>query len=56
MQEKTPITIYHVLARGVIIKDFHLLVAHCKGMDNTFLPGGHVERFGPKVKATSRSY
>ncbi|TCZ71835.1 NUDIX domain-containing protein [Paenibacillus albiflavus] len=34
---------YHVLARGVIIHDNHLLVAHCIGMDNTFLPGGHVE-------------
>lgn len=34
---------YHVLARGVILSDGFLLVAHCKGMDNTFLPGGHVE-------------
>lgn len=51
MQEKTPITKYHVLSRGVIIKDFHLLVAHCKGMDNTFLPGGHVE-FHESMKTT----
>ncbi|WP_308531512.1 NUDIX domain-containing protein [uncultured Paenibacillus sp.] len=43
MQEKNPITKYHVLARGVTIMDRRLLVAHCKGMDNTFLPGGHVE-------------
>lgn len=34
---------YHVLARGVILSEDHILVAHCKGMDNTFLPGGHVE-------------
>lgn len=34
---------YHVLARGVILSDGNLLIAHCKGMDNTFLPGGHVE-------------
>ncbi|WP_237100415.1 NUDIX domain-containing protein [Paenibacillus azoreducens] len=34
---------YHVLARGIIISEENLLVAHCKGMDNTFLPGGHVE-------------
>ncbi|WP_334076651.1 NUDIX domain-containing protein [Paenibacillus sanfengchensis] len=34
---------YHVLARGLILAGNHLLVAHCKGMDNTFLPGGHVE-------------
>nr|WP_155606343.1 NUDIX domain-containing protein [Paenibacillus timonensis] len=31
------------MARGVILTERHLLVAHCKGMDNTFLPGGHVE-------------
>ncbi|WP_223067916.1 NUDIX domain-containing protein [Paenibacillus caui] len=34
---------YHVLARGVIVSEGHLLIAHCKGLDNTFLPGGHVE-------------
>jgi 8-oxo-dGTP diphosphatase len=34
---------YHVLARGVILSEGYILVAHCKGMDNTFLPGGHVE-------------
>lgn len=34
---------YHVLARGIILSGGYLLVAHCKGMDNTFLPGGHVE-------------
>ncbi len=34
---------YHVLTRGIILFEDHLLVAHCIGMDNTFLPGGHVE-------------
>jgi 8-oxo-dGTP diphosphatase len=34
---------YHVLARGVVLSGEYVLVAHCKGMDNTFLPGGHVE-------------
>ncbi|MDU4696502.1 MULTISPECIES: hypothetical protein [Paenibacillus] len=36
MQEKATAK-YHVLARGVIRSDHHLLVAHCKGMDHTFL-------------------
>lgn len=31
------------MARGVILSGDYLLVAHCKGMENTFLPGGHVE-------------
>ncbi len=34
---------YHVLARAVILSGEYLLVAHCIGMENTFLPGGHVE-------------
>ncbi|OKP88588.1 NUDIX hydrolase [Paenibacillus helianthi] len=42
---------YHVLARGVILADNHLLVAHCLGMDNTFLPGGHVE-FHESIKSS----
>ncbi|OPA73786.1 NUDIX hydrolase [Paenibacillus selenitireducens] len=42
---------YHVLARGVILSEGHILVAHCKGMDNTFLPGGHVE-FKEGIRAT----
>lgn len=42
---------YHVLARGVIISKESILVAHCKGMDNTFLPGGHVE-FREGMKTT----
>ncbi|MBP1960986.1 NUDIX domain-containing protein [Paenibacillus aceris] len=34
---------YHVLARGIILSGDCILVAHCIGMDNTFLPGGHIE-------------
>ena len=36
------------VVRGVILVDGHLLVAHCKGATNTFLPGGHVE-FGESL-------
>lgn len=42
---------YHVLARGVMISSEYILVAHCIGMDNTFLPGGHVE-FNEGLKDT----
>jgi ADP-ribose pyrophosphatase YjhB (NUDIX family) len=33
----------HILARAVIRQDGHILLAHCIGASNTFLPGGHVE-------------
>ncbi|MFC5406874.1 NUDIX domain-containing protein [Cohnella soli] len=42
---------YHVLARGIILSDDFILIAHCKGMDNTFLPGGHVE-FKESIRKT----
>jgi len=32
-----------VLARGVCVRDRHLLVCHTRGAQNTYLPGGHVE-------------
>lgn len=32
-----------VLARGVCIRDGHLLLCHTAGAANTYLPGGHVE-------------
>jgi 8-oxo-dGTP diphosphatase len=32
-----------VMARGVCIRDRHLLVCHTRGAQNTYLPGGHVE-------------
>jgi 8-oxo-dGTP diphosphatase len=38
----------HVVVRGVILVDGYVLVAHCKGAANTFLPGGHVE-FGESL-------
>lgn len=37
-----------IVVRGVILVDGHVLVAHCKGETNTFLPGGHVE-FGESL-------
>ena len=33
----------HVLARAVIERGRHFLLAHQLGESNTFLPGGHVE-------------
>ena len=36
------------VVRGVILVDGHVLIAHCKGATNTFLPGGHVE-FGESL-------
>jgi 8-oxo-dGTP diphosphatase len=42
---------FHPLARAVILSNEHILVAHCKGMDNTFLPGGHVE-YNEGIKRT----
>lgn len=32
----------HLIARAVILEDGKVLLARCKGADNTFLPGGHV--------------
>lgn len=37
-----------IVVRGVILVDGCVLVAHCKGATNTFLPGGHVE-FGESL-------
>lgn len=36
------------VVRAVILVDGYVLVAHCKGATNTFLPGGHVE-FGESL-------
>jgi ADP-ribose pyrophosphatase YjhB (NUDIX family) len=37
-----------IVVRAVIVVDGYVLVAHCKGATNTFLPGGHVE-FGESL-------
>jgi 8-oxo-dGTP pyrophosphatase MutT (NUDIX family) len=37
-----------VVVRGVILVNGCVLVAHCKGANNTFLPGGHAE-FGESL-------
>lgn len=34
---------FHYLARGICLVDGHVLLAHCVGADNTFLPGGHID-------------
>ncbi len=33
-----------VISRGVCIVDEHLLLCHGRGHDNTYLPGGHIEK------------
>lgn len=32
-----------IIARGVCVKDGHVLLCHTKGADNTYLPGGHID-------------
>jgi len=39
----------HVIARALIQVESHLLIAHCKGAANSFLPSGHVD-FGEAVR------
>ncbi len=34
---------FHTLARGIIFMNGRVLLAHMKGTENTFLPGGHIE-------------
>ena len=33
---------FHYLARGIILENEKVLLAHQKGAENTFLPGGHI--------------
>ena len=35
--------ISHLIARAFILNNQHVLLAHQKGADNTFLPGGHIK-------------
>ena len=35
-------SIFHILARGIILDSDYILVARAKNADNTFLPGGHL--------------
>jgi len=44
---------FHYLARAIIFCDGKVLLAHMKGAENTFLPGGHIE-FGEKAEAGLR--
>lgn len=43
-----------LLARGLIIRDGLVLLAHRKGAANTYLPGGHIERGEPARLALER--
>lgn len=36
-------SVIEVIARALILRDDEILLAHAKGENNTFLPGGHVE-------------
>ncbi len=41
---------FHYLARGIVYHNGKVLITHQKGADNTFLPGGHIEK-GEKADA-----
>jgi 8-oxo-dGTP diphosphatase len=40
---------FHYLARGIILENGKVLLAHQKGAENTFLPGGHI-KIGEKAE------
>jgi 8-oxo-dGTP pyrophosphatase MutT (NUDIX family) len=42
---------FHLIARALILNNNKVLLAHCKGESNTFLPGGHVE-IGEPIRNT----
>lgn len=43
-----------LLARGVIIRNGSILLAHSLGAGNTYLPGGHIEWGEPAKRALER--
>src|SRR5512143_3667665 len=45
---------FHYLARGIIFLSGKVLLAHMKGAENTFLPGGHIELGEKAEKALLR--
>jgi len=45
---------FHIIARALILKVNQVLLAHQKGADNTFLPGGHVEFSESAIGALKR--
>jgi len=45
---------FHLIARAVIFNGNNVLLARQKGMDNTFLPGGHIEIGESVVTALKR--
>lgn len=48
---RVEVFVIEVIARALILRDYEILLAHAKGENNTFLPGGHVE-FGEFTTAT----
>jgi ADP-ribose pyrophosphatase YjhB (NUDIX family) len=44
----------HLIARGIIIQQEHVLLCHKKGMDYVFLPGGHIEPLESAAEAVAR--
>ncbi len=44
----------HVIARGVILLDGHVLLAQGHGKTHWFLPGGHIEKGEPAMVALAR--
>ncbi len=46
-----PPVFFHVIARAVIFVDGLVLLAHAKGENHTFLPGGHVEPGEPVTRS-----
>ncbi len=45
---------FHYLARGIIYRNGKVLLAHQKGTDHTFLPGGHIDMGEPAEAALMR--
>lgn len=45
---------FHFITRAVLLRENNILLAHQKGANNTFLPGGHVEIGESAVSALKR--
>jgi 8-oxo-dGTP pyrophosphatase MutT (NUDIX family) len=45
---------FHYLVRGIIIANGKVLLAHKRGADNTYLPGGHIDSGEKAEEALAR--